>query len=658
MRLPDPVAYHAALQHPETAFADPELRTAKVTTGALGLPRAVAGNFAVTYQLTAGNYRSAVRCFHRDAADRAQRYAAITQTLRDVADDIFVQIAYLATGVRIGQTWYPITTMPWVDGLTLNRAIEQRLAHAAGVHEIEQRFVRLVDKLGRLGIAHGDLQHGNVLVEPSGALRLVDYDGMFVPALRGLRASEVGDPNYQHPARHDQFDAELDRFSALVIVVALRALAAEPALWRTYNTDDNLLFRRADFLAPAHSALFRDLRALPAVSELAARLAHVCQRDYARVPRLAEFLGSAAPSPAPIPPLHVSILNRLYGLAPPPVASSARSATPPASRAPRSWKLRRALPQQALAFTADGALLVTADKGGRIRLRDVLSGRTRYTWTLPGGVIGLACTPDGQHVVALGRDGTLSHWRLPSARSPVRSAALAATATQLACGPNGAVVVASGGSDVQVWDATRGRRTLAWRGSVSSTALSSDGTRVAAGSGHGALRCWAVSTGKLLAAAGQVGPVGALAISPDGARLASSGPGPEILLWSLPGGRALDRLPTPERPVHLVFSGDSHLLAAALPGGACVVWNLHSRQIVLEKAGSGETLTALAFSSDGRNLAAIGADGLIWLRVLEPGAPRRLGARVPKRRQGSAKPVSITPREWMRNLLRRVAAVH
>jgi len=85
VRLPDLVAYQAAVQHPTTAFSDPELRAASVTTGRLGLPRAVAGNFAVTYQLHSAARRWAVRCFHRDAADRAQRYAAISTTLRTLA---------------------------------------------------------------------------------------------------------------------------------------------------------------------------------------------------------------------------------------------------------------------------------------------------------------------------------------------------------------------------------------------------------------------------------------------------------------------------------------------------------------------------------------------------------------------------------------------
>src|SRR5579859_6315870 len=323
VRLPDLVAYQAAVQHPTTAFSDPELRAASVTTGRLGLPRAVAGNFAVTYQLHSAARRWAVRCFHRDAADRAQRYAAISTTLRTLGSDAFVQIAYLPAGIRVGQAWYPVTKMPWLDGRTFNRAVEERLGRPAALHDLEQRFVQLVADLGRRGVAHGDLQHGNILVDPSGALRLVDYDGMYVPALRGLKASETGDPNYQHPGRHEQFDANLDRFSALVIAVALRALAAQPGLWQTYNSDDNLLFRRADFVAPSRSALFRALSALAETHDVAAHLAHACAEDYARIPSLDDFLrlglsASQTESPVPMAPLHASILNRLYGSPPAP----------------------------------------------------------------------------------------------------------------------------------------------------------------------------------------------------------------------------------------------------------------------------------------------------------------------------------------------------
>src|SRR6516164_1885885 len=124
MPLPDLVAYQAAIQHPSTAFADPQLRAASVTNGHLGLPRAVAGNFAVTYQLQAGARQWAVRCFHREAVDRGSRYAAISHTLTRVGGGPLVPIEYLDTGVRVGNAWYPITKMAWLEGRPLNRAVE------------------------------------------------------------------------------------------------------------------------------------------------------------------------------------------------------------------------------------------------------------------------------------------------------------------------------------------------------------------------------------------------------------------------------------------------------------------------------------------------------------------------------------------------------
>jgi hypothetical protein len=71
-------------------------------------------------------------------------------------------------------------------------------------------------------MAHADLQHGNVLLVPTGnalALRLIDYDGMYVPALAGQRSGELGHPAYQHPQRlrEGTYNAEVDRFSHLAI---------------------------------------------------------------------------------------------------------------------------------------------------------------------------------------------------------------------------------------------------------------------------------------------------------------------------------------------------------------------------------------------------------------------------------------------------------
>jgi WD40 repeat protein len=583
MRLPDLVAYQAAVQHPSTAFADPQLRAASVVTGSLGLPRAVAGNFAVTYQLRAGAQQWAVRCFHREAADRGSRYAAISQSLARLSgprNRPLVPIEYVDPGVRVGQVWYPITKMAWLEGRPLNRAVEASLSEPAALADIERRFVQMVAELRRLGIAHGDLQHGNVLVDGAGTLRLVDYDGMFVPALHGRSASESGDPNYQHPRRNVQFDAELDRFAAIVIVLALRALATAPRLWHTYNTGDNLLFRRGDFANPDASPLFRDLASLSAMRESSQRFARVCQDDYARVPILDDFLKATAARPT-ISPRQVAVLNTLY--APPPRRVSPRANT---SSNAGSWKLRRASVQTALAFSSDGQLLASGDREGRITLRESATGKTERTIRLPkaaGHLRALAFTPTGD-LRAVTVDGpTLSIWDVLQQRK-CRD-----------CGVSGRTVRA--------------------------LALSSNAAWLVAGGEDGNVGCWKVGSGRLAASFNARASVTALAVSRDGRAIAGVGPRVPLTVWQQPGGQPTAHLPMGRGVAAVAFVGNGPRLAVGTLGGRLTVWHTHAAELQREVAASTSAYEAVALSTDGTAVAASGRDGSIWLRRLPRATP-------------------------------------
>src|SRR5437773_6810724 len=133
-----------------------------------------------------------------------------------------------------------------------------------------QIWVRLSCRLREAQMAHCDLQHGNVLLVPGSTanslgVRLIDYDGMFVPALAQKKSGEVGHPAYQHPQRlrEGTYNAEVDRFPHLVIYTALRSLmVGSRFLWKRYDNGDNLLFKQADLNDPANSALFQELSRL------------------------------------------------------------------------------------------------------------------------------------------------------------------------------------------------------------------------------------------------------------------------------------------------------------------------------------------------------------------------------------------------------------
>src|SRR6185295_15620786 len=143
--------------------------------------------------------------------------------------------------------------------------------------------------LREAGIAHGDLQHGNIIVE-HGALRLVDHDGLFVPEMEGWQSSEVGHQHYQHPHRDARcFDSNLDNFSSLVIYLTLVSLMERPELWKEHH-DENLLFTKSDFLNPSESKLFAKIKEIgPEHRHLAEVLETAAQGEPDSVPYLLDL---------------------------------------------------------------------------------------------------------------------------------------------------------------------------------------------------------------------------------------------------------------------------------------------------------------------------------------------------------------------------------
>jgi hypothetical protein len=169
------------------------------------------------------------------------------------------------------------------------------LRDSAGIISLSERFREMTRTLSVLGVAHGDLQHGNILVT-NGELRLIDYDGIFLPALTGMEASEFGHKNFQHPDRHNaSFDGRLDRFSSIVIYTALVAVSADHSLWDRFNNDENLLFRAPDFTSNGSSELFRILLASSATSKLAEGLVAACQSRIEQVPTLEQVISGVVP---------------------------------------------------------------------------------------------------------------------------------------------------------------------------------------------------------------------------------------------------------------------------------------------------------------------------------------------------------------------------
>src|SRR6266516_6488613 len=308
---PDLTEYHEAVQHPPKAFADSGLKAVTLELDRFGMPTPATGGYAVVYKAREpGGFLSfkktwAIRCFLRPISDHAERYEAISKHLGKVRLPYDVNFRFLKQGIQIRSSWFPIVKMQWADGDLLHSHIEKHLGYPASLAALREKWVTLVRHLEAAQVAHGDLQHGNILVR-GGSIHLVDYDGMWVPALRGRHATEIGHRAYQHPERSGQdYGQEIDRFSALVIYLSLAALERDVTLWERFHTGDNLIFVREDFQQLGRSAIWEHLRRIGSreIDQLAAVVAAMVQQHPMKVGNLDSVLKNPASYkfPTPIP---------------------------------------------------------------------------------------------------------------------------------------------------------------------------------------------------------------------------------------------------------------------------------------------------------------------------------------------------------------------
>ena len=306
-----PLASHfsAMLQTPRLAFRDPVLQRCVVEKNAQGQPRPWSGAFAVVYKATDQQGRNpfALRVFTTESPERRERYDHISAYLNERRLRCLCAFEYRDSAIRSAGDgkWYPLILMEWVQGDTLFQWARARSleGNTHALAEAADKWLEVVQELRDAAVAHGDLQHANIMIDERGDIKLVDYDCLCVPALLGRRNQELGVEPYQHPARNGGtlLSLNLDHFSELVIYTALRALAAAPTLWQKHVEStgyDKLLFRSADLRSPSSSALCRDLQHLDdaGVRQMAECLCDLMHGPIDRVPPLSEVVGRCGKS--------------------------------------------------------------------------------------------------------------------------------------------------------------------------------------------------------------------------------------------------------------------------------------------------------------------------------------------------------------------------
>ena len=241
-----------------------------------GNPVMFSGNFAIVFKMQdkqTGKLH-AVKCFLREQEGREESYKLIASELEYVSSTFLTPIQYLEKEIFVDTTQgeyteFPVLLMDWVEGLTLDKYIRNNIHDPYKLALITYQFCRMGSWLLSQEFAHGDLKPDNIIVREDGQLVLVDYDGMFVPAMRGQKARELGSVDYRHPLRReDVFNGSIDDFSIASIALSLKALSLAPELLNDFGAEDRLLFSAKDYQNIGESECMKAIQSLSNDTEL------------------------------------------------------------------------------------------------------------------------------------------------------------------------------------------------------------------------------------------------------------------------------------------------------------------------------------------------------------------------------------------------------
>ncbi len=234
-----------------------------------GEPYRSSGAFAVVFKMkdeqTGKCY--ALKCFTEEQEGRAEAYRQIADELEFVDSSYITSVKYLDKEIFVDSSCeedeFPVLLMDWIDGETMETYIAENYQDNYTMAMLCYRFCKMAAWLRSQPFAHGDIKPDNIMVRPDGNLVLVDYDGMFVSAMKGQKSPTIGTKDFSHPLRTvDDFDETIDDFALASIALSLKAISLKPSLLDEYGAADRLLFSAEDYRDLSKSKVLAALQEL------------------------------------------------------------------------------------------------------------------------------------------------------------------------------------------------------------------------------------------------------------------------------------------------------------------------------------------------------------------------------------------------------------
>ena len=232
-----------------------------------GEPYRSSGAFAVVFKMqdeqTGKCY--ALKCFTEEQEGRAEAYRKIADELENVKSSYITSVRYLEKEIFVDSSCeedeFPVLLMDWIDGETMEDYIAKNHKDKYSMIMLCSRFYNLAFWLRSQPFAHGDIKPDNIMICKGDKLTLIDYDGMFVPSMKGQKSPTIGTKDFSHPLRSiDDFDKTIDDFALATILLSLHAMGQNPSLFELYGSEGRLLFANNDYLSPYSSIAFKSLK--------------------------------------------------------------------------------------------------------------------------------------------------------------------------------------------------------------------------------------------------------------------------------------------------------------------------------------------------------------------------------------------------------------
>ena len=257
-----------------SSFLAPQLTGYIPENGILG-PDHYSGGFCIVFPIKNGQQRKALRVWHTEIEKIKERYKHISNDIANSNKQFLLNVEYISKGLIVNNEKIDIVLMDWLNGQSLKQYISDIINSSDTIRVKSNKLNQLADKLYRmfqemhfLHFAHGDLQHDNIIITPSGDIKLIDYDNFYTPSLgNSLRQTTIGYSGYQHPLKLHLSKVNSserdDYFAELIIYLSIKAIAEDLSLWDISKDDDYaLLLTHEDYIDIYHSATYLKIKKL------------------------------------------------------------------------------------------------------------------------------------------------------------------------------------------------------------------------------------------------------------------------------------------------------------------------------------------------------------------------------------------------------------